>query len=755
MKYDVKLKGAISLLAMTMMGAPFTAQAAEEEGFALDEIIVTATLRAKSVQDVPMTVSVLNDSMIEKADIHDASGIAINTPGLAYGEFSPGQALFSMRGVGSADDGAGLDNSVALFLDGVYIGRGAGVNFDMFDLERIEVLKGPQGDLYGRNTIGGAISVVTKKPSDEFLAKVGATAGNEGIFRLQGMVSGPLSESVSAKIVASHRSHDGFVRNTLLNKDVNNENQSSVRGQVRLQTEESDWLLSADYMEDKREDAGRFPLVNGNFDYVGVSEALGAGTPQTTSSPIEGFTNRKAGGVSLQGDIDFSKGRLTTITSYRFVETDWEMPSVGAPLGGGYDLDAGVYGLDVVDAIKEDVDTFSEELRWTSDLEGSVNFIGGLFFFKEKTDRPEQWRIDRNSEETGQVILGNEYSRTENTTTSYAAYGRATWDMTEKWTLTLGGRFSADERDYTASAVNCGLDEATKAAAGFPNFAPCDGVGSSLGIIAEVFKVSASDKWTDFSPTASLQFRATDNLMVFGTISTGYKSGGFAGSQGIEAVATKPVRPENVTNYEVGFKGDFLDNHMRLNVTAFYMDYTDLQVVRFGPVPESAFGTFTTTNLGGAKIKGFEAEMVWQLTENFTVNANYAYLDTETEDLVINGVDASGGDMRQAPRNSYNLSADYYVPLGNGNGELNFNVHFSHVDEQRMDYLSDNPVIGEKNLTDARVTWTSDDERYKLALWGKNLFDKDYSAHTYIIGPGSIGVWGAPRTFGVTATLEF
>ncbi len=162
----------------------------------LEEIIVTATHRAENLQDVPVTVTAMGREQLEKADIFDATTIALHVPGMTYGEFAPGQALISLRGIGSADDGAGLDNSVALFLDGVYIGRGASINFDMFDLERIEVLRGPQGTLFGRNAIGGAINVITEKPSDELTTRIGATAGNEGILRYRGYVSGPLSENL-------------------------------------------------------------------------------------------------------------------------------------------------------------------------------------------------------------------------------------------------------------------------------------------------------------------------------------------------------------------------------------------------------------------------------------------------------------------------------------------------------------------------------------------------------------------------------
>ncbi|MCF8473908.1 MAG: TonB-dependent receptor [Emcibacter sp.] len=750
----------MSGVALLTFVTPAYAQTESEKDAKIDEIIVTSTLRAANVQDVPITVAVLGMDQIDKADIHDADGIANNVPGMQYAEFAPGQAQYSMRGVGSFDDGAGLDNSVALFFDGVYVGRGAGVNFDMFDLERVEVLKGPQGALFGRNTIGGAISVVTQKPSDEFAAKIAVTGGNEGIFRAQGLVTGPISENLAGKVVVNYRRHDGYVRNTLLNKDLNDENQVSVRGQLKLDVDKSEWVLSADYLNDDRDSQGRFPVVSGNFNYVGVAEALGANRPQTSASPIEGFSKREVIGTSLQGNINFDNGKFTTITAYRTVDTAWAMPSVGAPLGGGYNLAAGVYGMDVNDVIDESVDTFSQELRWTSELDGDFGFVAGAYFFTEKTDRIEQFKIERNTEATGQVVVGNEYTRTENKSTSYALYGQAQWDFAPKWSLLAGGRYSHDKKDYVATAVNCGMTEVARAAAGFANFAACDGVGGSLRIIAETFRVPSKKSWNDFSPMASLQYRPNEGLMVFATLSTGYKSGGFAGSQGVALAAGKPVNKESVTNYEIGFKSDLADGTVRFNGAAFYMDYKDLQVVRFGPVAGSAFGSFQTTNIGSADIKGAEVELSWEVTEDFTLSGGYAYLDTEAKGLLIelaSGItDFSGSTLRQAPKHSFNIIADYDVALEDDMGGLNFNTQLTHTDKSHNDFATAAQTLNQsKTLLSGSITWTSSNEAYKISLWGQNLTNKAYVAHAYFIGPGTIGTWGAPRTFGVTGTANF
>ena len=731
----------------------------------LEEVIVTAQHREQNIQDVPISVTALGSDFIEEADIFDAATVAVNVPGFAFAEFAPGQALMTFRGIGSADDGAGLDNSAATFLDGVYIGRLAGINFDLFDLERIEVLKGPQGALFGRNAIGGVVSVVTKKPTQEFGAKVGLTAGNEGILRYQGYVTGGLTDSISAKLVVNHREHDGYTRNKLLNIDVNDEDQTSFRGQLRWEGERSDWVFSADTMEDDREGVGRYPLVNGNFDYVGTAERLGANRDHTSASPIEGFTERDNTGFALQGDIEFDSGTLTTITGLRNVESSWEMPSVGAPLGGGDDLENGVYGADVIDDIEEDIDTFSQELRWTSNMDGAFNYVAGLYYFTEDTDRQEQFRIDVNTVGTGQFVSGNEWTNTENETTSYAIYGQGYYDFNDQWTLTIGARYTEDERDYEASAANCGLsdDEITSAGVslsacrftGLNNDINGNRVDGSLGIVAEAFVVPADETWDNFSPMASLQYRPNDDMMLFATISTGYKAGGFAGSQGVAVAADTPVDEEEVINYELGFKGDLFDNQFRLNATVFYMDYTDLQIVRFGPVPGSEFGTFQTTNVGEADIYGLEMDFIWQITENFQLSGNYGYLDTEADDLVIPDVgDFSGSELRQAPENTYSIVGVYTLPTDIG--DFDFRAQYIGSDEQHFDYPTQDETVSESHEElDLSARWTSPEQRYQVSLWVKNATDEAYAQHAYRIGPGSIGAWNAPRTYGVTGTWEF
>ena len=244
----------------------------------------------------------------------------------------------------------------------------------------------------------------------------------------------------------------------------------------------------------------------------------------------------------------------------------------------------------------------------------------------------------------------------------------------------------------------------------------------------------------------------SDTTMVYASWAKGFKSGGFAGSQGVEAVASDPVDQETAYNYEVGLKSDLTDS-LRINATAFYMDYEDLQVVRFGPVPGSEFGTFVTTNLGSADIQGFELESTLFLTDSFKINGFIAYLDSEGNDLIINGGDQSGKQLVGAPELTYNIRASYNQSMSFG--DISASVTLSHEDEARRDYVDDRIKVDERDLLDARLAWTSTDGSMELALWGKNLTEEDYISHMYVIGPGGIGVWGAPRTFGLTGTLSF
>lgn len=721
----------------------------------LEVIEVTAQFRTENIQRVPISMSAINGDDIEKLDISDASAIARKVPGVTLAEFAPGQSLLSIRGIVSADDGAGMDNSVVVFLDGIYIGRLSNIDTDLFDIERIEVLRGPQGTIAGRNTIGGAINIITRAPENELNAALSVTGGNYNAARARASITGALSDSLSGKVTLSHRERDGFTRNVVLNEDNQDENKTSFRAQLQLDSQAGLWRLSADHSEDARNDMGRVPVANGNFDYIGVWQTLGGGDYKSTS-PISGFSNGTFRGFSLNGVNDFDNGQLTSIFGWRHSETDWEMASVGAPLGGNYDVSNGVFGADVNDDIVEDTRQHSAELRWNGNISTHLEYTLGVFYLRERTERIEQYKIDSNSVETGQITVGNEVSEQFNDTRSAALYGQINWKINSDWQLTAGARLTRDKKTGRIASLNCAHQDVALVSSN-----PRCAVGqNSLGILQQSFAVDVQDSWQDFSPKIALQYAPQSNWMLYGNIAKGFKSGGFPGSPGLETVARQSIEPEKAINYELGFKSDLLNNKLRLNGSVFYTDYDDLQVTWFGPSDiNPGFGSFVSTNIQESEISGAELEFQWVVNDYLSLSGNYALLNTEVSNFILTTFggerDLSGTDLRQAPENKSYFAADMDYPLSRNKGSLTFHIDYQFVDEQLSDYLNQNVILESHELVNVRFAWQNSDESIEIAAWAKNLLDETYISHAYVIGPGIMGTFGAPRTYGLTVNWRF
>ncbi|MDO6421432.1 TonB-dependent receptor [Saccharophagus degradans] len=725
-------------------------QAQAEQVPQLETVTVTAQYRAQNAQDVSISTSVLTSDNIRQQDIHDSHNIALQVPSVSYAEFAPGQALIAIRGIISADDGPGMDNSIAVFLDGIYIGRQAAVNFDLYDIERIEVLKGPQGTLFGRNAIGGAINIITKTPSAELSQRASATKGTYNTTRLNGYLNGAVADNIFGNLSVNLRNHDGYTQNVLLGVDNQDEDTLSARTRWLLQLDGTDIIFNADYTSDNRGDMGRTPIINnGTYDYVALHATLGGGENKTTS-PVDGFSERTAKGASIETNTQMSGGKFTTITGIRQTSSEWAMASIGAPFNGGYDLDAGVFGIDVNDSIDESIDQQTFELRYTATGTSTFNYVIGAFALRENTSRVEQFKLDRNAISTGQVTLGNEITDQNNTTRSYAIYGHANWQLNDAWNIVFGTRLTRDNKSITTLSLNCGQQENPLVA----NYNLCDSGGGSLGVLQRTFAIDSNHSWQDISPKLALEHH-TNNTMTYASISKGFKSGGFGGAPGEEQTATTPIKPENVWNYELGIKSDWLNNRARLNASVFYMDYTNLQVVHFGPsVANPEFGSFTTTNIDSSTISGIEIETSLLVNAFFDVHGAFTLMDSEVNNFKLETfageLDLSGSELRQAPKNSYSLTLNTHLPILYG--ELHGQLSYHHKDEQISDYINQNTRIEALDLINAQLSWHSPTEQWQCSLWVKNLSDKRYISHAYSIGPGVIGIWGEPRTAGVTVT---
>lgn len=695
---------------------------------ALEEVVVTAQHREENLQDVPIAITAIGSEDIRTADVSDINSISLRTPGFSMGTFNPAQPQLFIRGIGSNADGAGEDQSVVIFLDGVYLGRTAGQAFDLFDLERLEVLRGPQGTLYGKNAAGGALNIVTSKPSDELEAVIEVSAGDLDYLAVRGRLSGPLGDNMAGKISFSHKERDGYVESLVANvDDMNGYDNNGIRGQLLIRaTDTLDILLSVDASDDERNGPGRT---------LGEGLALGSIVPSYPAELQTDFyenlqsnepsAETETQGLSMQIDWDINFGTLTSITAYRSSEADVYDPQ--PPVDFAY-----FPVITIENYFDEDSDQFTQEFRIASEASDSLFWQAGVFYLNEEVDRNEYFDgiigAPLGGAPTGTAVPTGANIQT-NETESFGLFAQGTWSFSDKWDLTIGARYTDEKKEATNRSQ--------------PNFVN----------ILEEFDVEIDESWDAFTPKVALNYYLGD-ITLYGTVSTGFKSGGFQGSAPTEAAATTPFDEETVTNYEAGIKGTVLDNSLRFSATAFYTQYDDLQVLIQTVGPGGIPGPNLTQNAGEAESQGVELEMQWQLTEHLQLAGTYTYLDTEYTKLGGNLQPFEGNSLRNAPENAGSLSVIFDYPLSSG-GRINARADYTHKDKAYQDVQNrEEGAIESYDLTNLRLAYTAPSESWEVAGWVKNAFDEEYMLHNFTINPGVAAnpTPAAPRTSGVTLT---
>jgi iron complex outermembrane receptor protein len=723
---------------LACIAAPlFAAEGEEATGVSLEEITVTAQRRSESLQAVPIAITAVTAADMERGGIHELGTLAGQVPGLTFSPFAPGQNIVSLRGVSSNDDGAGTDNSVAVFVDDVYLGRVSNINPEMYDVDRVEVLRGPQGTLYGKNTIGGAVNIISSRPNTSALdIKANADFGNYSRRNFSALITGPISSAWAGKLVVSTREADGWANNVVLHTKEKNDDSQSIRGQLLRTGDTSELLLSADYQRLRDEDMARIPLThmtnNLPFSPLAAYQALcGENNPTCATNPYGGFARQFAYGVSAKFTEHVTPSSdLISITAFRRAYNRWSMDSLGAVLPLGND-------------VWDNTSQYSQELRWVSSPIERLKYVGGLWFMREDTNRLRLFllpSVDPDPENSDRY-------RGIDRTTSEAAFGQVDWQFTDLWTLTVGGRYSHDFKHIDNDAVH--------------------GTSGILFIIPNTFANQREAGWGKFTPKVSLRYQPNHDLNLYATVSQGFKSGGFAASP-TSVADTNPLRPEQATNVELGVKAD-VSRRLRVNLALFDTRYKDLQIQSFGPpagcVPGPSapcFGEFETFNAGNAEAKGAELELMWLPLDHLTISATYGYLDAKFKNLYLPNASVystvsgqtidlrnqSGQDMLRAPRNKGNLEVKYELPIGAG-GQLETSANYSYTADQRGE-LEPYAIQPANGLFDARLTWVSPQSEYEISLWGRNLADKAWIAHVYTIANEVFGVYGEPRTYGVS-----
>lgn len=699
---------------------------------ALEQITVVAQRVERDLQDVPVAVSALGSAYLEDANIASIDDVAMHVPGLSMGRFNPAQPQIYIRGIGSTDQSASGDPSVGVFVDGVYISRPGAVDLDFFDLERIEVLRGPQGTLYGKNVVGGAIHYVTRPPADQFSSRAQATVGNYGRTDFKGMVEGPLSQNVNGKLTLNHNERDGYATSATTGQDLSDENSTAFRSQLHfMPSDELDVLLSFDH---KR---ARLAGTNRNcvgeqfifFPWFAPGSPFAASPcsedPYTSEKTVDGYTDTDVWGLSATVNYDLGWADLASITSYRRSDIDLQDDFSGsdAPL--------------VVRNVDDEARQLTQEFRLTGGDPDRFSWLAGYYYLFADIHRLENNDFSGNDAPLGLPpgLSFNTFYYQDNETTNHALFGQGTWALSDALSLQIGGRLGYEKKDAQVRT---------------------EGFDPTGTFLMEPYDVRPDNSWTSFSPMVSFDYRINPDVMAYLSYSEGYKSGGFNGTARDSDSALQGFDEERAQQIEAGLKSAWLNNRLRLNLSLFHIDYTDLQVFQ---LVDGA--SLVVSNAADATSQGFEAELWGVIDDNWRIQGSYAYLDA-TYDTFINqdDQDFSGNRLTRSPRNSYNIGVNYSRMLTDRN---NLSVLVDYSYRSRIFFEANNvPLIGDTSLgmINAKAN-LSFGPNWEFSVWGRNLTDETHITNVidgrgpFDLSQNGSAVMGAPRMYGVTVDYRY
>ncbi len=737
-----------AIAASSALAFPGLSAVAQEKSLALEEVVVTARRREESLQDVPIAVTALTGRELALRGTADISELAQAIPSVTL---EPSRATNTtltafIRGVGQQDPLAGFEQGVALYLDDVYLARPQGTMLDIYDVERIEVLRGPQGTLYGRNAVGGAIKYVTRRLSDELEGRVRASYGAYDQMDFVGTVSVPVSDSFRIGGTVASFQRDGFGDNLTTGEDQYNKDIVGYR--LSAEFEPSDRLLVR-LAYDKTEDdsnpvAGWRPFpgaVSGAPVLDDVFDSTAGAADLPTTAGINGNNSVENEGWMVSVDWNVTDTiTLRSITADRedYTESVIDFDSLAVP-----DFDAPVI---------YDNEQFSQEfqLLWNTDR---VNAVLGYYY------------LDAEAANDFDVVLGQigpvtAYTGGTVKTEAWSVFADITYDLTQRLSLAVGVRYTEDERDADIFRANY-------LGTGSPFF------GNDAAIeLAVTSDYEANKTYDDTSPRFNISYQLNDDTQIYGGYSKGWKAGSFdpRGANFLTPAVEEGFDAEELDSWEIGLKSTWWDGRAITNVAAFYSEYTDMQVPGSVGVDSDGDGVNdsfvgTVTNAGESEISGIEVEGSFLFTENFSAQYALSLLDTEIKEWLFNGEDISEQRFIQnTPEEMAFMALNYVTPLRGG--DLRLNVSWSYKGDITQ-FEFENEFIDQEayDLINASITWLSSDEAWLVGLHGKNLGDEEYRTAGYCFGasagcPSALGIednttvfFGPPRTW--TATVEY
>lgn len=742
------VRAAAVSLAVALLPLPALAQ---NGGGVTDEIIVTAQKRAQDVQDVPIAVTALSAEALADQHVTDVLDLNALAPALQIKtDDNAANPKIFIRGVGLNDFNPNTASAVALYADGVYIGSPLAQMGQFFDLDRVEVLRGPQGTLYGRNTTGGAINLISKRPTRDWTGNASFEAGSFGSATTELAIGGPLGDQFAFRAAGIYVTDDGYTRNRLTGRDGNNAERGSAR--LSMAWTPSDTFDALVQLRAGRSRGGSILAYNRSL----FAATAGATGPDGFCAPgfytsgqctdLAGYANTSndlyAGDYHLEGkDKVDTWGGSATMT--------WTLGRVALVSVTGYDH-AKRDDAEDTDAGPNDVVTAryrarqwaaSQELRLQSVGEGPATWVLGLYYAHDDLKANsylDVFRIANSGVPADDLPFGVGVFAWPFTqkTDSYAGFGQVDYAVTDKLTATVGLRYSADRKSFVYDARYSSTPDDPAAFSLFDR--PFD----------------RSKTFSSLSGKLGLQYAVTQNLNAYASYNRGYKSGGFFGGQTIDPATLGPYNDEVVNAYEVGLKSELWDRRLRANFSAFYYDYQDLQVYTL--ILQGITTVQNYTNASNARIYGGEAELSATPMEGLDLSLAASLLEATYQNFRSAGIDYSGNRLPNAPRASVTASAAYKHALFAGTGTAAVDVTYRskiYYDTRNVERLSD----PERTFVNARLSWRTPAERFEFGIFGRNLFDEtNISDIIPIEGLGfDLFSMGPPQSAGVYARFSY
>lgn len=699
----------------------------------IGEIIVTAERREASLQETAISMTVMDQTVLKEMGTNLLVQMGDFVPNVKMHEM-PGKAgaAVSMRGFYNAETYATFDPKVAVYVDGVLIGKSTGSAFDILDLERVEILRGPQGTLYGRNTTGGAINLITRKPTDVLEGSLSVTLGGYSQRDLKGTINIPLvgangvlsnstDSSLNLKATLASLQRDGYWDNDFLGRDVATKDREVAHVQLQWEPSEAVSLLYA--FDRTFIDEVPYPAQLVDFNsttHPQLAPYVNDGSSSKRLADVYSFLDGEIEGHSLTLDWAINEDvSLVSITGLRMMEVDALSDSDGSP----------VFVLN--NSAGDKMHTLSQELRLVgSAMDSRLEYVAGGFYMDEDIKDSYSANILPNFGYLESLTVADARNKV------WAAFGQATYSLTERLDLTAGVRYTKENREMSR------VDIRKIPAFGPPTVTPIGDAGKYFD---------------DVSAMINLSWQWTDDLMTYAKVSKGYASGGFNPRSPTPALFGVGFEEETVYSYEVGWKSIWLDGRLLINGAVFYNDYKDLQVPVLTADARNNIG-----NADEANISGLEIEMRAMLTENLEVGGGYGYLDPEYETYIDPfGNDVKNNAWAHASQDSLNLYGRYVVPNFLAVGDLSFRVDWSYRSKYSLLTARNNEVSG-YDFVNARIGLDEikgpGGTMLSVAIWGKNISDELWYTSGYNLVP-SLGfngrVTAPPRSFGMDFQVAF